>query len=180
MSASKKNLASLEVRERFNSQTGEIEESLHSTAFKAEAEPNYIKLYLEDLAYFHKLPKSLPDIIYQLLPLVNYQQQIVITSYHKREIANTLSVTPAHINNAITKLTQAEVLIRIDRGVYELNSYLFGKGSWKDIIKHRKSLKLEVFYDFQCGKSERKITTSTVNPSANNLLTKMDKVGSGS
>jgi len=168
-----KNLASLEVTTTINNDTGEITERTDAKGFKAEVEPNYIKLYLEDIAYLHKLPKGMPDIIYQLLPLVNYQHQIVITLHHKKLIAEALNVSAAHINNSITKLTKADVLIRVDRGVYELNSYLFGKGSWKDIIKHRKSLKLEIFYEYQNNKAERKITTSTVNEPANNLNEKL-------
>lgn len=158
-----KTMASYEETRTENNETGEVKETSTSKQFKAEAEPSYIKLYLEDIAYFHKLPKGIPNFIYELLPLTNYQHQIAITKYQKDVIAEKLNVSIGYIDNSLSKLVKEEILIRVGRGTYELNSYLFGKGSWKDIIKHRNSLKLEVFYQYKEGKAERKVSTAVVN-----------------
>jgi len=159
-----KTLAQYEETKTLNNETGEITETSTSKIFKAEAEPNYIKLYLEDISYLNKLPKGTDSIIYELLQYINYRQEIIINSHIKKQIAENLEVGIGHINNSITTLSKQEVLIRIDRGVYQINSYIFGKGSWKDIIKHRKSLKLEIFYDYKNGK-----TIKTISPEENNI-----------
>ena len=159
----KKTMAQYEETRTTNNETGETTSTATSKQFKAESEPSYIKLYLEDIAYFHKLPKGMPNFIYELLPLTNYEHQIAITKYQKDKIADKLGVSIGYIDNSLTKLVKEEILIRVGRGTFELNSYLFGKGSWKDILKHRNSLKLEVFYQYQEGKAERKVSTSVVN-----------------
>jgi len=158
-----KTLAQYEETRTENTETGEVTETSTSKVFKAEAEPNYIKLYLEDISYLNKLPKGTDSIIYELLKYINYKQEIYINAHLKKQIAENLNMKLQSINNSISNLTKEEVLIRIDRGVYTINSYIFGKGSWKDIIKHRKSLKLEIFYDFKNGKIIKPISESKEN-----------------
>ncbi len=127
---------------------GEIIETTNTSRFKAEVEPSYIKLYIEDIAYFYKLDIS-SDLMYALLKYVNYEQEIVVNKTIKERIAKELNKSLSYVNNNITKLVKNEVIIRAGTGLYELNTYLFGKGNWKDILKHRRSLELNVFYNFQ-------------------------------
>lgn len=135
-----------------NNETGEVTETTRSRSFKAESEPNYVKLYIQDISYLNNLPVGTDKIIYALLPYVNYEQEIYINSHNKKIIANELGVSVGHVSNRISKLAKLEVLIRVDRGVYELNTYLFGKGSWKDILKHRNDLSISMFYDWKNGR----------------------------
>jgi len=144
-----KTLATYEETRTTDNITGEESLTTSSKVFKAESEPNYIKLYLADISYLNHLPKGTDVIIYELLKYINYEHQIIINQHIKKNIAEKLCVGVGHINNSITTLSKNEIIIRIDRGVYEINSYIFGKGSWKDIIKHRKGLKLEIFYNHQ-------------------------------
>ena len=150
---SPKTLATYEERTTINQETGEITEQQVVKQHKAEVEPSYIKLYLQDIAYLHNLPSNTPQIVFELLQFVDYNQEIILTKRRKEQIAKTLDKSLSHINNSITTLIKSEVLIKIDRQTYQLNTYLFGKGSWKDILKHRKSLKLEVFYSYQEGRT---------------------------
>jgi len=147
-----KTLATYEERTTINQETGEITEQQVVKQHKAEVEPGYIKLYLQDIAYLHNLPSNTPQIVFELLQFVDYNQEIILTKRRKEQIAKTLDKSLSHINNSITTLIKSEVLIKIDRQTYQLNTYLFGKGSWKDILKHRKSLHLEVFYSYQEGR----------------------------
>jgi len=158
MSNKPKTLAAYETTETVNKETGEITQTSTAKVFKAEAEPNYIKMYLQDLTYLNKLPKGIDSILFELLKYINYEQEIIINKGIKSRIAEKLEKSESYINNSIVKLVKSEMLIRKDRGIYEINSYIFGKGSWKDIIKHRKSLKLEIFYEYQ---NEKKMTTKT-------------------
>jgi len=158
-----KTLAAYETTTKIDNETGEITETSTSKVFKAEVEPNYIKLYIEDISYLNRLPKGTDAIIYELLKYLNYQHEISVNLHMKKKIAKTLGVKHQHISNTIVKLVKQEILIKVDRGIYTINSYLFGKGSWKDIIKHRKSLKLEIFYDYQKGRTIKPLTQEESN-----------------
>jgi len=140
------NLAYQEKTVKENLETGEIVEKENYKQFRAESEPSYIKLYIQDIAYLYNLNiKS--ELLYELLMYVNYNQEIIINKTIKERIAQKLNKSLSYVNNNITKLAKEEVLIRVGSGTYQINTYLFGKGSWKDIIKHRKSLTLNIFYD---------------------------------
>ncbi|OHE04666.1 replication/maintenance protein RepL [Sulfurimonas sp. RIFOXYB12_FULL_35_9] len=154
MEKMKRTLAYLETNTTIN-ELGETVEREQIAQFKAEVEPSYIKLYIEDIAYFYKLDIS-SDLMYALLKYVNYEQEIIINKAIKERIAKELDKSLSFVNNNLTKLVNNEVLIRVNTGVYTLNTYLFGKGSWKDIMKHRKSLKLNVFYSAAMGRQIKK------------------------
>ena len=133
--------------------TGEVKSTTRYTQSGGQSESPYVKLYIQDIAYLNNLPSGTDKIIYALLPYVNYNQEIYVNSHNKKIIAEELGVSVGHVNNRISKLSQLEVLVRIDRGVYELNTYLFGKGKWKDILEHRNDLKIQVFYDWKHGRT---------------------------
>lgn len=154
MEKMKRTLAYLETNTTIN-ELGETVEREQIAQFKAEVEPSYIKLYIEDIAYFYKLDIS-SDLMYALLKYVNYEQEIIINKAIKERIAKELDKSLSFVNNNLTKLVNNEVLLRVNTGVYTLNTYLFGKGSWKDIMKHRKSLKLNVFYSAARGRQIQK------------------------
>lgn len=148
-------LAYNEVKSTINKLTGEIEEREEIKQFKAEVEPSYIKLYIEDIAYFYKLDIS-SDLMYALLKYVNYDQELVVNKAIKERIATELNKSLSFVNNNLSKLVKYEVLFRVNTGIYALNTFLFGKGQWKDIMKHRKSLKLNVFYSDKNGRKIEK------------------------
>jgi len=148
-----KNVAKRVETTRIDKETGEVISTTHTKQFKTASEPNYIKLYIQDISYLNELPSGTDRIIYAMLPYINYQQEIYINSHNKRKMAEEVGVSDKHISNTIVKLVKKEILIRIDRGVYQLNTFIFGKGPWKDILKHRSSLKLEVFYDWKNGRT---------------------------
>ena len=152
MNPTKKKMTTLQEYVEIDHTTHEIHKEQFVREFKVDVEPNYIKLYLQDISYLNQLPKRSDSILFILLQYVNYKHELHINNHIKKSIAKELDCSLSNINNSITNLVKKEVLIRIDRGVYELNTYLFGKGSWKDIFKHRKSLKLEVFYSQDGGR----------------------------
>lgn len=104
-------------------------------------EPNYIKLYLDNILYLTNLPKGLNSVLNAFLLRMSYGNQLVLNAALKRQIAKEINLSESSINNAITKLVQGEILKRIDTGLYLFNPHLFGKGEWRDIAKIR--LKVE-------------------------------------
>lgn len=113
------------------------------------AEPPFVKLYLQDVLYISDIPKSHENILFQLLKRASYAgdkygMSVTLSSGMKKIIAEELNITNVRsINNALSDLVKGKILIRIATGVYQFNSYFFGKGDWQDIAR----LRLEINYD---------------------------------
>lgn len=111
-------------------------------------EPNYIKLYLQDVMYLHDIPKQYGGLIYSLLTRVSYAGEkdgmcVTLVSHTKKTICEELGwKTVATLDNALQKLLMGKILYRVARSVYRFNPYLFGKGNWQDIARMR----LEINY----------------------------------
>ena len=148
----------IETTKEINNSTGEVVENVKTTQVKTQQEPNYIKLYIDHIAFIHKLPKSLPSVIFELLKLMNYEQQIILNSFVKNKIAENLNVTNQHIDNSISKLVKQKILIRIGAGTYNINSFIFGKGNWKNILENRRELKVEIIFDEKNGQTFKTIS----------------------
>ncbi len=112
-------------------------EELHYRA----TEPEYVKVYLKDILYLSDMPEGYTKIVYKLLQeakWANEGMRITINSGVKRLMCRELCIkSPQTISNALSKLTKADILKRIETGVYALNPHLFGKGDWRDIEKLR-------------------------------------------
>ena len=113
-------------------------------------EPQYIKLYLQDVMYLKDLPKWSNQILYCLLKIMNYENKIFLNAELKKEIAEQLNIKAQTINDAITSFTKSKILIRFGSSSYIANPMLFGKGEWLGIRK----IRLTVEYDFELGTKE--------------------------
>lgn len=127
-------------------------------------EPQFIKLYLQDLLYFTDIPKGHQNVLYALLKYVSYAgdsdgMEIILNSSIKERIRKEVNLTHIRsVNNAISDLVKGQILFKVpkadgsgnyERGIYKLNPYFFGKGDWQDISR----LRLEVNYDAIKGKT---------------------------
>jgi len=104
---------------------------------KVEQEPNFIKLYLQDICKLNDIPKTGSKLLNELLKYTSYDNKILLPSAIKKEIAKKLDTTVGTLDNALSKLTKKEILRREGTGVYILNPFFFGKGKWTDIKKIR-------------------------------------------
>ncbi len=136
----------IEQNLKLNMKTGEVAEKETKRVLKIPREEDYVKIYIKHINYLNNLPAGLDDIIYALLKKINYQNQIVINSAIKRQIAKELGKTFNTINQYMTKLVKNDILIRVDVGIYYLNPVFYGKGSWKEILELRKKLKISIEY----------------------------------
>lgn len=127
--------------------TGEIIKQ--STESIVPKEPNFIKLYLEDLVMLKDVPKWVSGILYELLKRMNYQNEIVLNSEIKRRIAGELEIVPKTIDNALVTFVKKKILIRTGKGIYIANPYLFGKGDWNNV----RGIRLSVSYSLGEGKT---------------------------
>lgn len=128
---------------------GEIVSKRANKTLSWGAEPPYVKLYLQDILYLSDMPKSHENILFELLKRATYAgdkygMTVTLSSGMKQIIANELKIKNVRsINNALSELVKGNVLFRIATGVYQFNSYFFGKGDWQDIA----NLRLQINYD---------------------------------
>jgi hypothetical protein len=135
MSNSKK--ITWETSETIKSEDGRIINQSSTKTARVEKEPNYVKLYLDDICILNNLPKTSSSILNELLVYANYNNEISLSVGVKNKIVKKLEITKGHLDNTLTKLTKSEILKNIDRGLYMLSPFIFGRGNWLDIKKIR-------------------------------------------
>lgn len=142
----------IETTEHIDYTTGEVTSRSVTKRFRGD-EPNYIKIYLEDVSYLHGLPTSTSDLLQELLKYVTYgTQEIGLTATFKKRIAENTGMAMQTLNNKLQDLLKAGILDRVATGTFVLNPYLFGKGDWKTINELRnKNIHLEIVYDAKTG-----------------------------
>ena len=119
--------------------SGEIMEVVDRKEFKVDREPDYIKLYLDDLAYLMHLPNN--DVLFCLLKKMNYEGEVILIKSIVEDICQKTNLkNRTYFYSLIKKYTDKDILIKKDRGVYLFNPFFFGRGKWEDIQKIRMSI----------------------------------------
>ena len=80
-----------------------------------------INAYLKDYLLLANLSKSYAPLLRELIENKNQNGHIFINSALKRVLSEKLDMAVGSIDNAITKLVEGGILIRIDRGMYIVN-----------------------------------------------------------
>ena len=130
------------VVEKVDGQTGELISEESKKTYSISKEPNFVKLYMNDLASIYQLPKSSILVLLILLPYTTYANEgqiVTINSYTKKQIlfANKEIGSTQTINNAVSHLKKVGILTLVDRATYKLNPHIIGKGEWRDILNLR-------------------------------------------
>lgn len=111
---------------------------------KVPLEPNYVKLYLDDLGKVMELQKGQRNLIDILLSKMEKNTLLIeLSTGGKKKIAEELKTSIGTIDVYLGKLCKKEIIFREDTGLYKANPFLFGKGSWTDIYEVR----LEIEYN---------------------------------
>jgi len=120
-----------------NEITGEIAITENTTVMTVGKEPNFIKIYLDDVMYFIDMPSSASGILLSIAKRMNYDNKVTLVKSIKEDIAQETNLDLGTINNAITNFKKKNILISSGRSVYTINPHLIGKGAWSDISKLR-------------------------------------------
>lgn len=148
-------ITGVDVVETIDIQTGEISITEKHTKIRMSVEEDYIKLYLRSISVVAGLPQGLTNTLNELLKRVDYNNEIILNSTIKRRICHSLGLQIGTLDHHLTKLVASKMLIRTGRGMFELNTYIFGRGKWADIIKHRETLGFGIeFSEDGHGKTE--------------------------
>lgn len=124
-----------------DNQTGEVLQRRTTAQFTKE--PAFVKLYFDCLGVYIKndgLSASLNDMLLEVLKRASYAQdgQIVhLGAYDKEQVCKATHKSMRRMEQAITTWVKNRILIRISRGIYQVNPYIFGRGDWRDIANLR-------------------------------------------
>jgi predicted transcriptional regulator of viral defense system len=85
---------------------------------------NKVRSFLEDILILHGLRRNLAPILFEMIPYLNQQNQIIVNAFMKKELALKAKTSKGTIDNAISKLNEFGLLARIDRGTYTFHPVL--------------------------------------------------------
>jgi Firmicute plasmid replication protein (RepL) len=118
-------------------ENGELKEMKQSQVFSVEREPDYVKLYVDDVMKLSDIPKSASSVLFAIVRRMSYTNDIALYAPIKREIEAELGIKEVTLKKAIDLFIDKSILFRKARGLYTINPYLFGRGKWEDIKKVR-------------------------------------------
>lgn len=127
--------------------TGEVKSSTSEKVIQMPAEPEYIKLYLDDINKIFDLPNH--SILYEIMKKMDYDGLITLSKFTKDQICQKLGLKPQTLSNYLQDLKKKDILQPVGRGTFMPNPNLFGKGTWKEIYSRRKKyteIKLQISY----------------------------------
>jgi len=122
-------------------------------------EPEYIKLYINDLGKLCNLSNGQRSILLYVAACVNYDGFVLLPSGQKARIAKSAQCSVSSVNNAVNFFCKMNILNKEGGGVYELNPDLFARGKWRDIRERRQAFYTKITYTPQ---GERKVITDIV------------------
>jgi len=123
--------------------TGEILEHKEVKQFSIDGEPDYVKLYLQDIGRVFGLSSGNSSVMYALLKRMDYDNLIALTPIIRQKIAYDCNTTVDVINHAISKLVSEGIFTRLGSGTFMANPDIFARGKWVDI----KNMRLSITYD---------------------------------
>ena len=159
-----------------DNRTGEITNEVETQIKALEREPNYVKLYLDQIVKLSEITGWTSNVLYELLgdsKYANEGQIIVVNAGYKEMVAEKLGIKPQSVTNAINALKKKEIIYKVKNGVFQLNPRIFGKGEWKDV----KRLRYEVELSEQGTKITLKEKVMDEPKSAENLSEELLKNG---
>jgi len=104
-----------------------------ATVRSSSTEPDFVKMYLHDVGRLCNLKKDTNKTLLALLRKMNYDNEVVLASTIKKELAEALKIKINTLEHAIGDLVKSGILYRVANNHYEINPLLIAKGSWKDI-----------------------------------------------
>lgn len=133
-------------REIVNHETGQVVRQEHERVMQLPQEPEYIKLYLQDLADILDVPAGPQGLLMALVRKLDYEGMITLSPAARDRIAALLKIKTHTLANYLTMLCEKGILKRTGRGEYEMNPSLMAKGSWPEILKRRATFQMIVTY----------------------------------
>jgi hypothetical protein len=138
---------------------------------KLPPEPEYIKLYVDDIGKLHGLSPTHREVLLYVAAASGYDGIATISTRRKAAIALTIGGSVKTVSNALTECVKAGLLRRVAHGEYEPNPFIFGRGSWAEIRERRERFVASFVYGPQ---GRQVLETRRLSPEE---AERLDKVG---
>ena len=139
-----------------NSETGEVIEQTKKESLPVGKEPNYYKVYINDLANLQGLNTTEKMVLELLSANMTFDNLIVLIKPIKEKLMKMTGKSYECIEKAVKELAKKKILLREERSCYRVNPKYIAKGKWEDI----KALRLVIEYSEQ----GREISIEKVTP----------------
>jgi len=141
---SKRKITKTEIVKILDKKSGEIiVENIKSQSFLIDKEPDYVKLYIDDITRLKDIPSGMSKILFEIIKGINYNGIVMAYKPIKQIMCSNMGISMNYLNKCIDTFHKQGILIRYARGVYIADPNLFAKGSWKDI----QNLRLVIEYN---------------------------------
>jgi len=138
----KKRVIRSHTKEVIDERTGELISTENNQTSYVEKEPDYIKMYIDDIVCLSHLPTGMSKILLELIGQMGYNNLIPAYKPMKQLTCRRLGISMSYLNRCIQEFYEQGLFIRVARGVYLANPELFARGRWEDI----KQLQLAITY----------------------------------
>jgi hypothetical protein len=137
---------------------------------KLPPEPEYIKLYVDDIGKLHGLSPTHREVLLYVAAASGYDGIATISTRRKAAIALTIGGSVKTVSNALTECVKTGLLRRVAHGEYEPNPFVFGRGSWAEIRERRERFVASFVYGPQ---GRQLLDTRKLSPEEAERLDKM-------
>lgn len=124
--------------------TGEVKETIETKVEIVGVEPKFVKMYLKDIEGLYQLSRTDTALLYELLKIMRYEDNAVALNVGiKDSICATINkqtetmMDRNSFNVYLSRLCGRGIIMKVSKGNYQVNAFLFGKGPWKDILNIR-------------------------------------------
>lgn len=124
-------------------ENGEQIASIQTNTFIAESEPQYVKLYIQDIGKLNNISGKSNEVLFEFIKLMSYNNMILAYKPVKQMIARSLNISLHTVDKSVKEFKKKGLFISVARGIYMADPKLFGKGKWSDI----KNLRLIIDYN---------------------------------
>lgn len=139
-----------------DSETGEVLQQDRKESLAVGKEPNYYKVYINDLANLQGLNPTEKMVFEILSANMTFDNLIVLIKPIKEKLVKITGKEFETIKKAIQGLAKKKVLLKEERACYRVNPKYVAKGKWEDI----KALRLVIEY----SERGREISIEKVTP----------------
>jgi len=139
----KKKVSRTELRTEVNNETGEIGREVKTDTFLIDREPEFVKLYIQDIARLNDVTGKQNQVLLEFVRHMGYNNIIPTYKPIKKMIARKLNISLHTVDSAVKTFKKKGLFISVDRGIYMADPELFGRGKWSDI----QNLRLVIDYN---------------------------------
>lgn len=139
--------------ETVDRETGEITKETAESTSRFNAEPPYIKMYIDDLCAVVNAPNAVKDLLLLILRKLDYDGYITLSTRYRKQLCAELEIKDGTLRNRLSALVKRGFIFSEGGNEYIANPNLFARGDWRQIVEQRASFQMKIRYSAE-GKRE--------------------------